>query len=74
MKRWALRIEKGKMVITRERTCYENVSDSVRLRLAPEHVIKVIRGSGRDYISIKAPDFTKVSRLSVLRWEQFYDG
>ena len=65
-----MRIKKGKIVIVKERTCYEEVSESVRLRLAPDHVIKVMRGSGRDYISIKAPDSIEVSRLSVLRWEK----
>ena len=72
--KWTWGNKKGKTVIVKERTYYENVPEAVKFRLALDHVIKVIRGSGRDYISIKAPDFTKVSRLSVLRWEQFYDG
>ena len=62
-----MEIKEGKTVIIKERMCYENVSEPVRLRLAPEHVMKVTRGSGRDGISIKAPDFPKVSKLSVLR-------
>ena len=34
--------QKSKMVIIEERTCYENVPEPVRLRLAPEQVIKVM--------------------------------
>ena len=69
-----LGVKKGKIVIIKKRTWYENASEAVRLRFAPEHVTKVMGGSGRENISVKAPYFSKVSRLSVLRWEQFHDG
>ena len=62
------------MVIVEEKTRYEGVLEFVGPRLTPTRVVKVIRGGGRDYRSVKALKSTKVSRLSVLRWEQFQDG
>ena len=62
------------MVIMEKKTCHEGVPGSVRPRLVPNHVVKVMRESGPENISIKSSDSTKDSRLSVLRWEQFQDG
>ena len=69
-----VRTEKGKMVILQKRTCYGRVPEYVRLSPAPNHAIKVVRESLRDYIGPKAPEFTKVSKLSVLRREQSHVG
>ena len=69
-----VRTEKGKMVILQKRACFRRVPKHVSLSPALNHAIKVVRENIRDYIGLKVPEFTKVSKLSVLRREQSHVG